>query len=102
MIGPRRRAAILNVLRRGTVEGLGAFAVGVERFGAVMEGDFAAVASGRGCFKPSHGQYGAGEDTLHALAAGAAGFAMTKFKCPETATPSSNSIDARSICNPGQ
>ena len=57
MIGPHRLAAILDALRRGTVprEGLGAFAVGMERFEAAVDLDLAAVASGRGGFKAIRG-----------------------------------------------
>ena len=63
MIGPQRRGAILDALRRGTVpkDGLSAFAVGMERFEAAIDADLAAVASGRGGFKAVRGEYGAGK-----------------------------------------
>ena len=63
MIGPQRRAAILDALRRGTVprEGLDAFAVGMERFEAAVDQDLAAVAGGRSGFKAVRGEYGSGK-----------------------------------------
>src|SRR5947199_5313424 len=63
MIGPQRRAAILDALRRGTVprEGLAAFAVGMDRFEAAIDADLATVALGRGGFKAVRGEYGSGK-----------------------------------------
>ena len=63
MIGPHRRAAVLDALRRGTVprEGLDAFAVGMERFEPAVDQDLATVASGRGAFKAVRGEYGSGK-----------------------------------------
>ena len=92
MIGPDRRAAILDALRRGTVprEGLGAFAVGMERFEAAINQDLAAVASGRGGFKAVRGEYGSGK-TFFARwlqeRARAVGFATTEVQISETETP---------------
>jgi len=53
VIGPQRRATILDALRRGTVpkEGLGAFAVGMERFAGAVDADLAAVSPDT---SPSH------------------------------------------------
>ena len=92
MIGPQRRATILDALRRGTVpkEGLGAFAVGMERFAGTMDADLAAVASGRGGFKAVRGEYGAGK-TFFARwlqeRARTAGFATAEVQVSETETP---------------
>ncbi|MGB8843782.1 MAG: BREX system ATP-binding protein BrxD [Aliidongia sp.] len=92
MIGPDRRAAILDALRRGTVprDGLGAFAVGMERFEGAISQDLAAVASGRGGFKAVRGEYGSGK-TFFARwlqeRARAAGFATSEVQVSETETP---------------
>lgn len=92
MIGPRRRATILDALRRGTVpqEGLGAFAVGMERLEDAVDAELAAVASGRGGFKAVRGEYGAGK-TFFARwlqeRARAAGFATAEVQVSETETP---------------
>ncbi len=92
MIGPHRLAAILDALRRGTVprEGLGAFAVGMERFEAAVDLDLAAVASGRGGFKAIRGEYGSGKTFfarwLQERARGA-GFATAEVQVSETETP---------------
>jgi hypothetical protein len=92
MIGPHRRAAVLDALRRGTVprEGLDAFAVGMERFEPAMDLDLAAVAGGRGGFKAVRGEYGSGK-TFFARwlqeRARAAGFATAEVQISETETP---------------
>lgn len=92
MIGAQRRAAILDSLRRGTVprEGLGAFAVGMERFEAAIDQDFAAVAGGRGAFKAVRGEYGSGKTFVARWLqerARAAGFATAEVQVSETETP---------------
>ena len=63
MIGPQRRRLILDALRRGTVpqEGLGSFAVGMDRFGAAVDQDLDTTAAGGGAFKAVRGEYGAGK-----------------------------------------
>jgi len=92
VIGTQRLAAILDALRRGTVprEGLGAFAVGVERFEAALDADLAAVAGGRGTFKAIRGEYGSGKTFmarwLQERARGA-GFATAEVQVNETETP---------------
>jgi hypothetical protein len=92
VIGPQRRAAILDALRRGTVprEGLAAFAVGMERFEAAVDLDLAAVAGGRGGFKAVRGEYGSGKTFfarwLQERARGA-GFATAEVQVSETETP---------------
>ena len=92
MIGPHRRSAILDALRRGTVprEGLDAFAVGMERFEPTVDLELAAVAGGRGGFKSVRGEYGSGK-TFFARwlqeRARAAGFAASEVQVSETETP---------------
>src|SRR5689334_17619009 len=92
MIGPHRRSAILDALRRGTVprEGLDAFAVGMERFESTVDMELAAVASGRGAFKAVRGEYGSGK-TFFARwlqeRARAAGFATSEVQVSERETP---------------
>ena len=92
MIGPQRRAAVLDALRRGTVprEGLDAFAVGMERFESAVDLDLTAVSSGRGGFKAVRGEYGSGK-TFFARwlqeRARAAGFATSEVQVSETETP---------------
>lgn len=92
MIGPQRRAAILDALRRGTVprEGLSAFAVGMERFEAAVDADLTAVASGRGGFKAVRGEYGSGKTFVGRWLqerARAGGFATSEVQVNETETP---------------
>jgi P-loop Domain of unknown function (DUF2791) len=92
VIGPQRRAAILDALRRGTVphEGLAAFAVGMERFEAAVDADLASVAGGRGAFKAVRGEYGSGKTFLVRWLqerARASGFATAEVQVNETETP---------------
>ncbi len=92
MIGAQRRAAILDALRRGTVprEGLGAFAVGMERFEAAIDDDLAAVSGGRGGFKAVRGEYGSGKTFLARWLqerARGRGFATAEVQISETETP---------------
>ncbi len=92
MIGPQRRAAILDALRRGTVprDGLDAFAVGMERFESATDTDLAAAAAGRSGFKAIRGEYGSGK-TFFARwlqeRARASGFATAEVQVSETETP---------------
>lgn len=92
MIGPQRRAAVLDALRRGTVprEGLDAFAIGMERYEAVLSADLEAVALGRGGFKAIRGEYGSGK-TFFARwiqeRARSVGFATSEVQVSETETP---------------
>lgn len=92
MIGAHRRASILDALRRGTVprEGLGAFAVGMERFEAALDADLTAVAAGRCGFKAIRGEYGSGKTFVARWLqerARAAGFATAEVQINETETP---------------
>ena len=92
MIGPQRRAAILDALRRGTVprDGLDAFAVGMERFKSATDTDLSAAAAGRSGFKAIRGEYGSGK-TFFARwlqeRARASGFATAEVQVSETETP---------------
>ncbi|TIM62101.1 MAG: BREX system ATP-binding protein BrxD, partial [Mesorhizobium sp.] len=90
--GAHRRSAILSALRRGTVphEGLGAFAVGMERFDEAFTADLAAVASGRGAFKAVRGEYGSGKTFMARWLqerARSEGFATSEVQINETETP---------------
>ena len=62
-LSARRRDDILNALRRGTVpqEGLGALAVGLDRFKVTVREDLERVAAGGGAFKAIRGEYGCGK-----------------------------------------
>ena len=92
MTGPQRRAAILDALRRGTVprEGLAAFAVGMDRYDAAIDGDLTAVAAGGGGFKAVRGEYGSGKTFFGRWVqerARGAGFATSEVQVSETETP---------------
>jgi hypothetical protein len=92
MVSPQRRAEIIDALRRGTVprEGLGAFAVGMERFEAAVDADLSTVSSGRGVFKAVRGEYGSGKTFMARWLqerARAAGFATSEVQVNETETP---------------
>jgi P-loop Domain of unknown function (DUF2791) len=92
VIGPQRRSAILDALRRGTVprEGLATFAVGMERFETAVDLDLAGVASGRGGFKAIRGEYGSGKTFFVRWLqerARAIGFATAEVQISETETP---------------
>ena len=92
MIGPQRRRLILDALRRGTVpqEGLGSFAVGMDRFAAAVDQDLDTTAAGGGAFKAVRGEYGSGKTFfarwLQERARGA-GFAAAEVQISETETP---------------
>ena len=92
LIGVHRRAAILDALRRGTVprDGLGAFAVGMDRFEAAVDADLQAAVAGRGVFKAVRGEYGSGKTFIARWIqerARAAGFATSEVQVSETETP---------------
>ena len=93
MTGPQRRTEILDALRRGTVprDGLGTFAVGMEKFEQALDADLAAVALGRGGFKAVRGEYGSGKTFfarwLQERARTAGGFATSEVQVSETETP---------------
>jgi hypothetical protein len=93
VIGPQRRSAILDALRRGTVprEGLSAFAVGMEKFEPALDAALEAVARGQGSFKAVRGEYGSGKTFfarwLQERARSGAGFATSEVQVSETETP---------------
>jgi len=92
MISPRRRAEIIDALRRGTVpqRGLDAFAVGLDGLAPALEAELGAVGSGRASFKAVRGEYGSGKTFFArwlAERAKARGFAAAEVQISETETP---------------
>lgn len=91
-LSARRRDDILNALRRGTVpqEGLGALAVGLDRFKATVLEDLERVATGGGAFKAIRGEYGCGKTFfsrwLQEQARGL-GLATSEVQISESETP---------------
>lgn len=88
----RRRAEVVDALRRGTVPhtGLDLLAVGLERFEAALDADLDAAAAGRATFKAVRGEYGSGKTffTRHlAERAMRRGFATAEVQISETETP---------------
>ncbi|GAA3987512.1 BREX system ATP-binding protein BrxD [Thermobifida alba] len=91
-VSAARRREVLDALRRGTVpqSGLDLFAVGLDRFETVLDGELAAVAAGSAGFKAVRGEYGAGKTFFSrwlAERAKRAGFAVTEIQVSETETP---------------
>ena len=92
MISPQRRQDLVDALRRGTVprRSLDVFAVGLERFGPVVEEELTRVAGGGAVFKCVRGEYGSGK-TFFARwlqeIAKAKGFATSEVQISETETP---------------
>lgn len=92
MLSPRRRAEIIDALRRGSVPqaGLDVLAVGMERFAPAIDADLEAVAFGRGAFKAVRGEYGAGK-TFYGRwlqeRARSRGFVTSEVQISETETP---------------
>ena len=92
MASPQRRAEVLDALRRGTVprRGLEQFAVGMERFQAVLDEELERVAAGGGVFKAIRGDYGCGKTFLARWLQDRAqrkGFATAEVQISETETP---------------
>src|SRR5437763_8787836 len=92
MISPQRRIEILDALRRGTVprRGLGAFAVGLERFEGSLVEALDRVAAGGSVFKAVRGEYGCGKTFFARWLADRArkmGLASTEVQISETETP---------------
>ena len=91
-LSARRRDDILNALRRGTVpqEGLGALAVGLDRFKVTVREDLERVAAGGGAFKAIRGEYGCGKTFfsrwLQEQARGL-GLATSEVQISESETP---------------
>ena len=92
MISPQRRIEILDALRRGTVprRGLGAFAVGLDRFEGALVAELDRVAAGGSVFKAVRGEYGCGK-TFFARwlqeRAKERNFATAEVQISETETP---------------
>ncbi len=92
MISPQRRIEILDALRRGTVprRGLGAFAVGLDRFEGALVTELDRVAAGGSVFKAVRGEYGCGK-TFFARwlqeRAKERNFATAEVQISETETP---------------
>jgi hypothetical protein len=89
---PRRRAEIIDALRRGTVpqQGLDTFAVGLDHLEPALQAELDAVASGRAGFKAVRGEYGSGKTFFArwlAERAKARGFASAEIQISETETP---------------
>lgn len=92
MASPHRRAEVIDALRRGTVprEGLGTFAVGIDRFEPAFDTDLEAAALGRGVFKAVRGEYGSGKTFFARWVqerARSRGFATSEVQISETETP---------------
>jgi hypothetical protein len=91
-ISPQRRQEIIDALRRGTVpkNSLDAFAVGLERFEAVLQEGLAQVSSGGSIFKAIRGEYGCGKTFFSRWLSDRArklGFATSEVQISETETP---------------
>ncbi len=91
-VSTRRRADVINALRRGTVpeSGLDLLAVGLERFTAALDTELDTAAGGGAVFKAIRGEYGAGKTffTRHlAERALKRGFAAAEVQISETQTP---------------
>jgi BREX system ATP-binding protein BrxC/D len=88
---PKARA-ILDALRRGAVprEGLGALAVGLDRFESALASELDATAEGGAVFKALRGEYGGGKTFFSRWLcekAQRAGFATSEVQISETETP---------------
>lgn len=86
------RREIIDALRRGTVpqRGLGALAVGTDRFAPVLDDELSVVAGGAAGFKAIRGEYGTGKTfTVRWFAerARAQGFATSEVQISEGETP---------------
>jgi hypothetical protein len=91
-ISPKRRADIIDALRRGTVpqQGLDVLAVGLDRFERFFEEEFAKVKQGGAGFKALQGEYGSGKTFASRWLcerAKRAGFVTAEVQISETETP---------------
>ncbi len=92
MISPKRREAILDALRRGTVpeDGLDLFAVGLDRFEATVDDELQKAGRGSSVFKAVRGEYGCGK-TFYSRwlqeRARRLNFASAEVQISETETP---------------
>ena len=91
-VSRQRRRDIIDALRLGTVprKGLDLFAVGMDRFEAVIDEELTNVRGGSGALKAIRGEYGSGK-TFFARwlqeRAKRAGFAVSEVQISETETP---------------
>ncbi|MEU4983610.1 BREX system ATP-binding protein BrxD [Streptomyces sp. NPDC021969] len=91
-ISAARARDVVDALRRGTVpqQGLGLFAVGLDRFAEALEDDLATVARGGSAFHALRGEYGSGK-TFFARWLGERakrrGLAVSEVQISETETP---------------
>jgi len=62
-VSAARARDVVDALRRGTVpqQGLGLFAVGLDRFADALDDDLATVARGGSAFHALRGEYGSGK-----------------------------------------
>ncbi len=86
------RREIIDALRRGTVpqRGLGALAVGTDRFAPILDDELRVVATGSAGFKAIRGEYGTGKTfTVRWISerARAQGFATAEVQISEGETP---------------
>jgi hypothetical protein len=91
-VSARRRRAVVDALRRGTVpqSGLDLLAVGLDRFEPALDDELAAVARGGGAFHAVRGEYGSGKTFFArwlAERAKRAGLASSEVQISETETP---------------
>jgi len=91
-LSPQRRLDIIDALRRGTVptSGLGALAVGLEKFESAIAEEIQRVQGGGSHFKAIRGEYGSGKTfTIRWLRERAlsVGFACSEVQISETETP---------------
>ncbi|GAA3749396.1 hypothetical protein HDA32_001140 [Spinactinospora alkalitolerans] len=91
-VSAARRGEVIDALRRGTVpqSGLDLFAVGLERFGNVLDKELATAAAGGAGFKAVRGEYGSGKTFFSRWLgerAKRANFAVTEIQVSETETP---------------
>lgn len=87
-----RRRDVTDALRRGTVpqNGLGLFAVGLERFEAALDDDLSVAARGGSAFHALRGEYGSGKTFFARWLAERAkrrGLAVSEVQISETETP---------------
>ncbi|WP_431994077.1 BREX system ATP-binding protein BrxD [Streptomyces griseoflavus] len=91
-ISAARARDVVDALRRGTVphQGLGLFAVGLDRFAEALDDDLATVARGGSAFHALRGEYGSGKTFFARWLAERAkrrGLAVSEVQISETETP---------------
>ncbi|MGW8063688.1 BREX system ATP-binding protein BrxD [Streptomyces ziwulingensis] len=91
-ISAARARDVVDALRRGTVpqQGLGLFAVGLDRFADALDDDLATAARGGSAFHALRGEYGSGKTFFARWLAERAkrrGLAVSEVQISETETP---------------